>query len=104
MLLVRQCVTMDIVIDELIIEEDRPEHIKKHKVSIKEVLEVISEDYLVLEGKSEKILLVGKTRKGRLVTVIVGPRSGKNRYGLVTARHVKKKEELSYKERFKEEI
>ena len=94
---------MDIVIDELIIEEDRPKHIKKHKVFVKEVFEVISEDYLVLEGKSDKILLVGKTKKGRLVTVIIGPRRGKNRYGLVTARHIKKKEELLYKERFKEE-
>ncbi len=91
---------MDIVIEELIIEEDRPEHIKKHTISIKEVLEVISGDYLVLEGKSEKSLLVGKTKKERLITVIVGSRSGKNRYGLVTARHIKKKEELLYKEKF----
>jgi len=101
--LVRQCVTMDIVIDELIIEEDRPEHIKKHKVSVEEVFEVINEDYLVLEGKSDKLLLVGKTKKGRLITVIVGKRAGENRYGFVTARHIKKKEELLYKERFKGE-
>lgn len=39
MLFVRQCVTMDIVIDELIIEEDRPAHIAKHNVSMDEVLE-----------------------------------------------------------------
>ena len=94
---------MDIVIEELIIEEDRPEHIKKHKVSTKEVFEVLAGDYLVLKGKSEKSLLVGKTKKGRLITVIVGPRSGENRFGLVTARHVKKKEELLYKEKFKGE-
>lgn len=94
---------MDIVIDELIIEEDRPEHIKKHGVSIKEVFEVLEEDYLVLEGKSEKKLLVGNTKKGRMITVIVGKRTGNNRYGLVTARHVKRKEEISYKERFKGE-
>ena len=94
---------MDIVIDELIIEDDRPGHIKKHKVSIKEVLEVVVGDYLVLEGRSEKSLLIGKTKKGRLITVIVGARGGKNRYGLVTARHTKKKEEVSYKEKFKGE-
>lgn len=92
---------MDIVIDELIIEEDRPEHIKKHTVSIEEVFEVLEEDYLVLEGKSEKKLLVGKTKKGRMITVIVGKRVGKNRYGLVTARHIKKKEEILYQEKFK---
>lgn len=95
---------MDVVIDELIIEEDRPLHIKKHKVSIKEVLEVIAEDYLVLEGKSDKSLLVGKTIRGRIITVVVGKRSGKNKYGLVTARHVKKKEEILYQKNLKEGI
>lgn len=93
---------MDVVIDELIVEKDRPLHIKKHKVSIEEVLEVIAEDYLVLEGKSDKSLLVGKTKQGRIITVVVGKRSGKNRYGLVTARHVKKKEEMLYQENLKE--
>lgn len=87
---------MDVIIDELIIEEDRPEHIKKHKISIKEVLEVIAKDYLILEGKSDKSLLVGKTKRGRMITVVVGRRIGKNKYGLVTARHVKKKEEILY--------
>ncbi len=92
---------MDIVIEELIIEEDRPEHIKKHKISTKEVLEVIGGDYLVLTGKSDKSLLVGKTKKGRIITVVVGKRSGKNKYGLVTARHVKKKEEILYQKNLK---
>ncbi len=89
---------MDVEIEELIVEEDRPEHIAKHKITIKEVFEVIAGDYLILKGKSDKSLLVGKTKKGRLITVVVGPRSGKNRYGLVTARHTKKKEELLYME------
>lgn len=91
---------MDVVIDEFIIEKDRPEHISKHGISVEEVLEVITGDYLVLEGKLDKSLLVGKTTKGRLITIVVGIRSGKNRYGLVTARHAKKKEELLYKENF----
>ncbi len=92
---------MDIVIEELIIEEDRPEHIKKHKISTKEVLEAIGGDYLVLTGKSDKSLLVGKTKRGRIITVVVGKRSGKNKYGLVTARHVKRKEEMLYRENLK---
>lgn len=92
---------MDIVIDELVIEEDRPEHIKKHRVSLKEVLEVIAGDYLVLEGKSDKSLLVGKTKRGRIITIVVGRRSGKNKYGLVTARHIKRKEEMLYQENLK---
>lgn len=91
---------MDVVIEKLIIEKDRLLHIEKHKISIEEVLEVIAEDYLVLEGKSDKSLLVGKTKEGRIITVVVGKRSGENRYGLVTARHVKKKEEKLYQESF----
>lgn len=93
---------MDVVIEKLIIEKDRSEHIKKHKVSITEVFEVIAEDYLILEGKFDKSLLVGKTKKGRIITVVVGKRSGKNEYGLVTARHVKKKEEILYQNYYKE--
>ena len=93
---------MDVIIEELVVDEDRQEHIKKHKVSIKEVLEVIAEDYLVLEGKSDKSLLVGKTKRGRIITIVVGKRSGKNKYGLVTARHVKRREEMLYQENLKE--
>ena len=33
---------MDLVIDELIVEEDRPEHIAKHGVEVTEVLEVLT--------------------------------------------------------------
>ncbi|MBI2039609.1 hypothetical protein HYT18_00875 [Candidatus Microgenomates bacterium] len=92
---------MDVTVDELIIEEDRPEHIARHSITIDEVFEVIAGDYLILKGRSDKSLLVGKTNKGRLITVVVGPRSGKNRYGLVTARYTKKKEQLLYMENFK---
>ena len=94
---------MDIVIDELIIEEDRPEHIAKHNVTVDEVLEVVFGDYATGQGKEERVLLIGKTSNQRLITVIVGKRIGKNRYGLVTARDVKKKEKLLYLEESKGE-
>lgn len=87
---------MDIVIDELIIEEDRSEHIAKHNVTVDEVLEVVFGDYATDAGKEGRILLIGKTAKQRWITVIVGKRIGKNRYGLVTSRDVKKKEKLLY--------
>lgn len=68
---------MDIVIDELIIEEDRPEHIAKHNVSVDEILEVVFGDYATGEGKED---------------------------GLVTARDAKKKEKLLYQEKFEKGI
>lgn len=92
---------MDIVIDELIIEEDRPEHIAKHNVSVDEVLEVVFEDYATGVGKEGRVLITGKTSNSRLITVIVGKRRGINKYGLVTARDAKKKEKLLYQEKFK---
>ena len=42
---------MDIIIDDLIIEEDRSEHIAKHKVEIKDVIEIVSGDYVFIDGK-----------------------------------------------------
>ena len=70
---------MDIVIEELIIEEDRPEHIAKHNVSG--------------EGKESRVLITGQTSNNRLLTVLLGKRKGRNKYGLVTARDAKKKED-----------
>jgi len=92
---------MDIVIDELIIEEDRPKHIAKHNVTVDEVLEVAFGDYITGEGKENRVLLISKTSDQRLITVVVGKRVGINRYGLVTARDVKKKEKLLYQQEFK---
>lgn len=42
---------MDIRIDCLIVEEDRPAHISKHNVTIEEILEVISKDYGYIQAK-----------------------------------------------------
>lgn len=93
---------MDIIVYELIIEEGRPEHIARHNVTIKEVLEVLTGDYLVIEGKLKRKLLVGKTVNRRIITVVIGIRRGVNRYGLVTARPTKKKEKALYQEKFKQ--
>lgn len=56
---------MDLTIDELIIEEDRPEHVAKHNVKIEEVLEIVNGDYVFIEGKLNRWLLIGKTKKER---------------------------------------
>lgn len=95
---------MDIVIDELIIEEDRPEHIAKHNVSVDEVLEVVFGDYATGEGKESRVLITGQTSNSRLLTVIVGRRKGRNKYGLVTVRDAKKKEKLLYQQKLGKDI
>ena len=89
---------IEIEIKELIIEEDRPAHIARHKVTIKEVLEIVSGDYVYIEGKYSRWQLIGKTRRTRFLTIIVGERSKKNTYGLITARPANRKERRFYKE------
>lgn len=89
---------VDIVIDILIIEKDRPEHIAKHGVTVKEVLEVISQDYVFIEARFGRWLLIGKTKRGRFLTLVVGSRSSKNTYGLVTARPTSREERSFYRE------
>ncbi len=75
---------MDVVIDKLIVEEDRPAHIAKHKVAIKDVEEVLKGDYLCIRAKLNRWQLTGKTKKGRFLTVIVGARKQKNVIGGIT--------------------
>jgi len=89
---------MDIVIDELFVEEDRPKHIAKHKVTIEEVMQVVNGDYVFIEGKLDRWLLIGKTKNSRFLTIVIGAREEKNTYGLVTARPSRKEEKSFYNE------
>jgi len=82
----------------LIVEEDRPGHILKHHVTIEEVSETISKDYVYIQAKRGRWQLIGKTEKNRFLTIILGKRSVKNTYGLVTARPASRKERSFYKE------
>lgn len=89
---------MDVKIDVLVLEKDRPEHIVKHKVAVDEVLEVVSGDYVYIKGKLNRWLLIGKTNKDRFLTIVVGKRKQKNTYGLVTARPSSRDERNFYQE------
>ena len=89
---------MDVVIDELIIEEGRSEHIARHHIMIREIAEVVSGDYVYIKGKLDRWLLVGKTMRQRFLTVVVGKRRRENAYGLVTARPSSRTERSFYKE------
>jgi uncharacterized DUF497 family protein len=101
-LFVIQCLTnipvKDIIIDILIIEEDREAHIAKHDVSIDEVLEVLTGDYVFIAGREERWLLIGMTDEKRYVTVVVGERPQPRTFGLVTARPSRRKERGFYSE------
>ena len=70
---------------DLIIEEDREDHIARHGVTLGDVYEVVDGRHLAVRSREGRLLLIGQTRGGRYLSIVVAPRGG-NRYGLVTAR------------------
>src|SRR5918995_1952471 len=86
----------EVIVDTLIIEEDRPAHIAKHNIIIDEVLEVLTGDYVYIAGRENRWLIIGKTAKKIFLTIVVGERSEKNTYGLITARPARRKERSFY--------
>lgn len=86
------------VIKTLIINEDRPSHIAKHDITLLEVEEVISGDYVYIKSREDRWLLIGKTKNKRFLTIVIGERKEKDAYGLVTARPSRKEEKSFYQE------
>ena len=76
----------EVIVDTLIIEEDRPAHIAKHDIIIDEVLEVLTGDYVYIAGRENRWLIIGKTARKVFLTIVLGERSEENIYGLITAR------------------
>ena len=86
----------DVIVETLIIEDDRPSHIAKHNIIIDEVLEVLTGDYVYFSGRENRWLVIGKTAKKVLLTIVLGERLQENTYGLITARAARRKERSFY--------
>lgn len=84
-------------IDELVFNERNIEHIARHNVLPNEVKEVVEGEFLPLQAKLGRIIVVGKTKKGRTLAVVLEKIKGKI-YFPVTARDADKKERRMYKE------
>jgi len=78
-------------IKRLIWDEWNVEHIKRHKVRVNEVEEVCRSAIKVLRAYKERLIILGKTKKGRLLTVVLAPKV-KSQYYVVTARNMSRKE------------
>ena len=89
---------MDLVIKVLIVDEHRIAHIARHQVTVGEVQEIISGDYVYIKAREDRWLVIGETKTGRLLTVVVGERSERGSYGLVTARPSSREERSFYRE------
>lgn len=80
-----------IVINELVWDEYNLNHIQKHNVSQLEIVEASQQIDSVLQGKKNRLVVVGKTNKKRVITFILDKKE-ENKYYLVTARDVSRVE------------
>ena len=74
------------------------EHIKKHNVTRKEVEEAFSLRSIKTETYKNRLLALGKTKKGRLLTIIV---YNEKKPFVISARDMSKKERRIYYEQTK---
>ena len=86
----------EIIVEALIIEEDRLSHIAKHHIIIDEVLEVLTGDYVYIAGRENRWLIIGKTARKVFLTIVLGERTEENTYGLITARPARRDERSFY--------
>ena len=62
-----------IVVKGLIWDEWNREHLGKHKITIEEVEEVCHGKHKTGESFRKRIVLDGKTKTGRMITIILSP-------------------------------
>lgn len=80
---------------DLIVDPGREEHIARHHVSVAEVGEMVEADPFITRTREGRYRLIGQTRAGRYLCVIIAPR-GQGSYGLVTARDADDAERRRY--------
>ena len=62
-----------IVVKGLIWDDWNKKHIAKHGISPEEIEEVCHGNYKAVESFRKRILVVGRTKKGRLLVLILSP-------------------------------
>ena len=80
---------------KLIWDEWNKEHIKKHKVTVKEVEEVFKSSKITKKTYLNRTLILGKTKKYRFLTIVVSTEKQVQPY-VVSARDMSKKERRYY--------
>ncbi len=84
-------------IDELVFNERNIEHIARHSVLPEEIKQVVGGKILPLEAKLGRVMIVGKTKAGRSLAIVLEKVKG-NIYFPVTARDADRKERKMYQE------
>lgn len=76
---------------ELVWDDFNSKHILKHKVKKVEIEEACENRKLVFSAKNRRLLLIGKTNKGRILSIVLA-KVKPNVYYIVTARDSSRKE------------
>jgi hypothetical protein len=87
-----------VVVKHLVWEDGNTQHIARHDVTTNEVEEVCRGTHIALDGKAGRLLIVGLTKKGRLVTAVLDPEPEAHVYYTVTARSADKKERRRFRQ------
>ena len=91
------------LVNRLIWDEWNVPHIARHAVTPDEVEEICHGRHAVREGYANRIVLIGRTVRGRLLAVILDPNTAQeNVYYPVTSRPADRKERRIYAQFSKE--
>ncbi|MBM4402573.1 MAG: BrnT family toxin [Candidatus Cloacimonetes bacterium] len=87
-----------ISITKFIWDKWNKEHIKIHKLKVKEIEEVRFSHFKTKETYEGRIMLFGQTKNKRLLTIVLAPKNS-GKFYVVTARDMSKKERKLYQEK-----
>ena len=89
---------VQILINALIWEDLNVAHIARHDVTPLEVEQICQGSHIVRQGKKGRLLVIGLTEQGRMITAALDPEDTEGVYYPVTARPASKKERRLYQE------
>ncbi len=92
-------VLMKIVIKKLIWDTWNIAHIARHDVIPDEVEEACKGIYLTYQSYDGRYEIIGATKQGRILLVVLDPEQEEGMYYVVTAHTAKKKDRVLYQER-----
>ena len=89
-----------VYVRHLLFDNFNVRHLKKHDITIREVIAVCEGKHFTLPSYGGRLLLIGAI-KGRVLSVVVAPKpkEGKNVYYPVSARPASRKERKGYFQR-----
>ncbi len=85
---------------KLIWDNWNKEHLKKHKVLVREVKQALKAKQIVKESYKRRLIIIGRTKESRMLTVVLSFEKQKNAY-VVSARDSSKKERKIYNDKNK---